>query len=109
MLMLFPAHYHFHHATDSASAPHAHEVDLHVMINAVDQTHHDEARILQASPDALAKKLNDHPSTVFLIVLLLIFLPLAVRRTGLRSYEAASSLYQPYYYLTPPLRAPPRH
>ena len=108
MLTLAPHHYHLHHDTAPGSLSHQHSIDLHLLSDAHDEAHHDEAIAFEATPDGLVKPFGDKPLNILLTVFLLALLPIVDSRTRHPSFRTATSLGHAFYHLTPPLRAPPR-
>ena len=107
-LTLAPHHYHLHHGAGSGSATHEHEIDLHLFADISDAAHHDEAIVLEATPDGLTKPLNDSSLILLLTVSLLALLPIVDWRLRHRMLHTATHLRPAFYHLIPPLRAPPR-
>lgn len=107
LLALVPVHLHLHHVDEATVV--THEMDLHVMTSAADQSHHDKAHILDVVPDVLVKKSADKLATLLLVVLLLAVLPVTLERFAFRLRETSLLPYRTCYHLIPPLRAPPRH
>lgn len=105
--MLLPAHYHLHHLYSDDAAEHAHSIDLHVIALKVDQSHHDDASIFSATPDAMVKKSNPEFPPFIILAILLILLPTCVTSTCLRSDQADHGLKKRFPHFSPPLRAPP--
>lgn len=109
VLALTPHHYHLHHESGADSAAHEHVIDLHLFSDISDAAHHDEAIVLEATPDGLLKPLGDNPLTLHQAVFLLAFLPIIDARIGRTQFDAAKILRPALHHLTPPLRAPPQH
>ena len=108
VLTLAPHHYHLHHGSGPDPAHHVHEIDLHIFSDISYEAHHDEAIVLELTPDGLLKPKGDNPLTLLLCVFLLV-LPLVVEsQSRYRLARAAPPSHPAYYQLSPPLRAPPR-
>ena len=108
VLALTPHHYHLHHGSGADSVAHEHVIDLHLFSDVSDAAHHDEAIVLEATPDGLLKPASDNPLTLPLTIFRLAFLPIIDARIRHRLYDSAARLRTPLYHLTPPLRAPPQ-
>jgi hypothetical protein len=108
LITLLPAHYHLHHLTHSDSATHAHTTDLHLLMKAVDQSHHDEnTQSFSAVPDGITKKTDSaFFPLIFIVICLALLLPLIFRINRLLDYSTIG-LKKIHYHLSPPLRAPP--
>ena len=108
LLSLAPHHYHLHHGTGPDSVAHAHTIDLHLLSDNSDEAHHEDAIVLEITPDGLLKPLGDNPSNLLFILCLLTLLPILA--SGLRQpfRETRLRLRQVLYHLIPPQRAPPR-
>ena len=107
-LALAPHHYHLHHGSGADIHSHEHAIDVHMFSDVSDEAHHDEAIVLEATPDGLIKPLGDNPLALFLSVFLLAILPIVNLRIRHRLIDTATRLHPVFYHLTPPLRAPPR-
>ena len=122
VLVLFPAHLHYHHEQDSGSAVHDHDsqavsvhaperhehiVDLHFQSNSADDVHHAAAHVFKASPNVVMQKSGNNPTPVLLALLMLFILPVFSRSTGREPGEGTHLAFLAGYQLTPPLRAPP--
>ena len=123
-LTVFPVHLHYHHETESHppvaqdthhdQAPvhidedHGHETDLHVLAGASLDEDHSAVHIYKASPDGLARKLNDDPGSVLLFILVLFLLPVFARQTSSSPMAMVPFVFKPPKRLSPPLRAPPQ-
>lgn len=122
-LTVFPVHLHYHHETESHPvvqathhdpAPahidegHGHETDLHVLAGASLDEDHSAVHIFKASPDGLARKLNNDPDSVLLFILVLFLLPVFKRQTSSSPMVPVPFVFKPPNRLSPPLRAPPQ-
>ncbi len=106
---LLPAHYHLHHLYSAGAVDHAHTIDLHIIADKVDQSHHDGASILSAIPDVVLKKNNPELFPYIILAILLVLLPIYNNQVRIRTDHSDLSLKQLYPYFSPPLRAPPLH
>lgn len=107
---LLPAHYHLHHLYSTDSTNHGHAIDLHLITDNVDQSHHDEdTSIFAATPDVITKKDNSEITSFVLLAILLVLLPVLNKRIRIRPGYFDLTLKQHYPYFSPPLRAPPAH
>lgn len=107
MLILSPLHFHMHHAQVTLTQSHVHEVDRHLLVESAGQKHHDEAHVLEVTPDGIMKQFDNMPLPVLLFAILLALLPFAIVVRYQRIFNVTFNLYQSCRCLTPPLRAPP--
>ena len=106
-----PAHYHLHHLHPTGAGAHEHEhaIDLHLLNNDTDRSHHEEdTSIFAATPDVIVKKgsLEVHP---YLLLVVMMIVLTVFRSVSVRPGTRKTSLRQLYHYFSPPLRAPPLH
>lgn len=110
LVALLPAHYHLHHLSTSDTPTHAHEVDLHVMVDVSEQSHHgEEITIINSTPDILLKDTNFVPPLVALLAVWFISLFVSNLRTSVRLDFENVALKQVFNFFAPPLRAPPQY
>ena len=105
---LMPAHYHLHHIHSAESTAHEHAIDLHVIADTVEQSHHDEnTSVFAATPDVIVKKssIDIHPYMLLTILLVLLAI---FDRVRIHFRRSDSNPVHHYPFLTPPLRAPPQ-
>jgi hypothetical protein len=111
LLLIFPAHMHFHHETDShsgeVSSPHQHRIELGLLEEPTDLEHEEEDHVLDVSKEVMGRNSIDKSSPVWLAILFLSGLFLVYRRVTCRPFEFSSFHFQQYLWLSPPLRAPP--
>jgi len=109
-LTLLPAHYHIHHPTSVDPSAHSHTVDLHVLSSMPDSTHHDSSEASFATtPDGFVKKQDSTFHLFLILAIFLICLPILYKPSQARPFNWNIPLKRTYFYLTPPLRAPPLH
>ncbi len=107
---LLPVHYHLHHLYSADSSTHEHAIDLHLITDNVDQSHHDEdTSIFAATPDVIAKKAYSETTSLILLAILLVLLPVLNNSIRIRPGYFDLTLKQHYPFFSPPLRAPPAH
>ena len=109
LITLLPAHYHLHHLYSTATATHAHVIDLHLTIDEVGDSHHDEAASIASSPDGIVKKSTAAFPLFIALAIVLTILPILKTRTLIHPAHKNTALQQSYPHFTPPLRAPPLH
>lgn len=107
-ITLLPAHYHLHHLFNTDSTAHDHVIDLHVMSDKAEHSHHDEGtEIISATPDGFVEKASTAFPPFILLAILLLLLPRLNYRISARLNYRDINLRQTYFHLSPPLRAPP--
>ena len=104
---LVPAHYHLHHLHSDDATTHAHTIDLHVIADKADLSHHDDAGTFSATPDVVVKKTNPEFSPYIILAILLVLLPSCNNLVRIRADYGDLGLKQLYPYFSPLLRAPP--
>ena len=105
---LLPAHYHLHHIDSTDLAAHTHTIDLHLIVDGVGQSHHDEdTSIFAATPDVIAKKGKPELSVYIPLAIALILILAHNNQARLRPEQTDSARKQHHPYFSPPLRAPP--
>lgn len=108
LITLLPAQYHLHHLFKDNSFTRTQVIDLHLVTDKAGQSHHDkDEKIFATAPTGMVEKDNPTFFPVFLLVALLILLPLIHYRAVPPPDSGNISLKQFFYYLSPPLRAPP--
>jgi hypothetical protein len=113
LLAFLPAHYHLHHLyndenLDLAATKHAHIIDLHILTESAEQSHHDEeATIIALSPDGIVKKSNADFSPFIMLAIVLLLLPALNKRINIPLSYRNTTPKQSYPHFTPLLRAPP--
>lgn len=108
--VLLPMHFHLHHDADPGVQGHKHVVDSHVLIDSKATEHlaDGETHTLKSTPDAIAKHKTDTGVIFALMVCLLVLLPLALLMVNRQWRDIREFVHHSfYYYLAPPLRAPP--
>lgn len=107
LVTLLPAHYHLHHLYSADTATHGHVIDLHLAIDEMGDSHHDEAGSIASSPDGIVKKSNAAFPLFIALAIVLAILPILTTRTIIRPVHKNAGLKQSYPYFSPLLRAPP--
>ena len=107
-IALMPAHFHSHHQTNNNLVAHDHFIDLH-LINSETVQSHDEKNAVTFSLASLDKQ--NHPifSPLALFSIFFVLLPLIKSRNQVRLDISRFALKHLFYFLSPPLRAPPQH
>jgi hypothetical protein len=106
-ITLLPAHYHLHHLHSDDATAHTHTIDLHVIADKADQSHHDDASIFSATPDVVVKKTNPEFSPYIILAILLVLLPTYTNLLRIKADHGDLGLKRLYPYFSPLLRAPP--
>ena len=102
-----PAHYHLHHLSNTDATTHAHVIDLHLVTDTTEQSHHDgDTTSFKAVPDEGVKS-SSLFTPFILLALLLIVVPINVIRINVRPEFLNNHLKRTYPHFTPLLRAPP--
>ena len=110
LITLMPAHYHLNHLFSGDPTSHDHVVDFHLIADKTDQSHHGvETTVFTANPDGIVKKSNPEFSSLVLLLILLVILPIIGNRIRIHLDYYNVSLKQSYHHFSPPLRAPPLH
>jgi len=110
LIALLPAHYHLHHLSSIGVPTHAHAVDLHVITDASEQSHHgEETTIINSTPDTLLKDSSFVPPLIALLAVCLVLLLVSNLRTSVKLDLENIALKQVFNYFAPPLRAPPQY
>ena len=122
-LTVFPVHLHYHYQSDShpvvrdthhdpapahIAEDHGHQADLHALSGASFDEDHSTVHVFKASPDVLARKLNNDPGSVLLFILILFLVPVFSRQTPTGPMATVPFVFKTTKQLTPPLRAPPK-
>lgn len=108
-ITVLPARFHFHHQNTENTATHEHEhlVDLHLSTNETLQTHEEEGAVTFTLA-SLDKKNNPTFTPLALFLILFILLPLIKSKAGIRPNISHFRYKYLFYFLSPPLRAPPQ-
>ncbi len=104
-LIIFPSHMHLHHEESSVS--HKHAIDIHISMDQVDKSHHDDATVIDTISDVLIKKLNDNPLAPFILLTFVLVLAIAMRVSRHHRQNYPVHFFKCFYHISPPLRAPP--
>ena len=113
---IFTQHMHVQH--DEAPANTGHIVDMHAassLHSPVDNTHHQDefqydhhVASIDVSPDSFVKKTDSLNLLLLLVIVAVIVLAEPRLLCTSRCYDAKARQISFYYFLNPPLRAPPR-
>jgi len=110
LMAISTAHIHLHHSHSDIATEHQHVVDLHLLADTSEQSHHDEdTNIIDATPDVVIKKSSFVSPLFALLVSFVITFLLTSIRTSFKPCYTYVSLKQILIYFAPPLRAPPAH
>jgi hypothetical protein len=103
-----PVHYHLHHLDVEHAMEHAHELDLHFIVDANHLAHHNtETTIIQASPDRIVNDTFTDLAPMLAILFMVLLLPLYTPLPGVCIRLFQNDPVPSPAGLTPPLRAPP--
>lgn len=106
-LTVQPLHVHLQHGDDASSVIHDHIVDLHAEVDNIAPAGDEQGAVFPVTPDVLLKKLGDNSLTSAIIVSLFIILfsvaYINIRRPTVLVVQPAPG----WFYIAPPLRAPP--
>jgi hypothetical protein len=105
--ILLPMHIHLHHMDGARSASHDHAVDVHLVADNTDSSHHDDATVLSVSPNALLKQIDDSPLPLAALFFLFVLVPAVSPRIGKQVISSDYIPRQTFHHFNPPLRAPP--
>ena len=106
-LTVRPMHVHLQHIDHASSLTPEHAIDLHFAVDKFAPTDHEHAAVFPVTPDAMLKKLGDNPLLAAIFVCLSIML-LSVAFAD--KQRPTISFIQPrpgWFFVAPPLRAPP--
>ena len=93
---------------DLAATKHAHIIDLHILTESAEQSHHDEeATIIALSPDGIVKKSNADFYPFIMLAIVLLLLPSLNNRINIQLNHRNTAPRQSYPHFAPLLRAPP--
>ena len=110
LISLIPAHYHLHHICGTEVTSQIQSIDLHLLSDADEQSHHGiDTTVITISPDTLVKDTDSSNVLLALLTVFLLLLVLLHLHSMLRFSLDKKNLNQLFYYLTPPLRAPPQY
>lgn len=112
VFLLFPLHYHLHHADDPAgeSAGHAaHATDLHAHLDSGGLDHHADSHILPLASEISLKTSAGHLPWVVALIAFVLSLPFLAQARQPLPLPPTHRLPRCNCHNTPPLRAPPRH
>jgi hypothetical protein len=102
-----PAHYHLHHLDSKDATTHDHVIDLHLLTDAAEQSHHDaDTTSFTAVPDEGVKSSSTFTPFI-LAALLLTVLPIIVISINVRPDFRNNNPKRTYPHFAPLLRAPP--
>jgi len=107
-LTVQPMHIHLQHIDDTASLTHRHVIDLHFTVDNLDPANHKDAAVFAVAPDVMLKKLGDNsmPAAIFVCLsILLLSIAYTIKQRSTISFKRPKP---GWYFLAPPLRAPPR-
>jgi len=106
-----PAHYHLHHLYDDGFglkiAIHAHEIDLHLLMEDGGNAHHDEATSISISPEGIVKNNSPDVFQFILLAMVLLLLSALSKQINIRFFYKNAGIKQRRPHFTPLLRAPP--
>lgn len=106
-ITVLPARFHFHHQNTENTVTHEHLVDLHLSTNETLQTHEEEGAVT-FTLSSLDKKSNPTFSPLALFSILFVLFPLIKSKAGIRQNVIHFRYKHLFYFLSPPLRAPPQ-
>lgn len=110
--LLFPFHYHIHHANDPVAqgVDHpAHDADVHMHTTAGDLSHHADSHTVESATHVSLKSSTSHLHWVVILMAFVLTLPFVAQARHLLPSSLPQRLPCAIRHSTPPLRAPPRH
>ena len=107
VVALLPMHMHLHHVEEAASQSHEHVVDLHLLMDNSDLSHHESAAVLPVSVDGILKKVSDNPFASALLACLFSLFLLITSYFKQQPPKTENHFKDSHYHFSPPLRAPP--
>jgi len=106
-LTVRPMHVHLQHIDDASSLTHEHAIDLHFAVDTIAPTHHEHAAVFPATTEAMLKKLGDNPLLATFSVCLSIVLLIVALANKQRPTTGFIPPGPGWFFIAPPLRAPP--
>ena len=106
-IAILPSRFYFHHQNTENIVPHEHAVHSHFSTNETLQAHEKEGAV-SFTLFALDKKNNPTFADIAFISILLVLLPFFRFGGKIRTNVNQSRFNNLYYFISPPLRAPPQ-
>jgi hypothetical protein len=108
VMVLFPSHFHFHHHHDEATNHDNHVIDLHLdNFEAIDSLDEDDA--LNFTTVAIDKKSSSSFTPLVLFLVLFTLIPLLSSGFQPNRFTRTLRFNSLFYFVSPPLRAPPQN
>ena len=108
VMVLFPSHFHYHHHHDEVVNHDSHAIDLHLdNLESIQSLDEDDA--LDFTTVAVDKKSSSNFSPLVLFFVLFTLIPLFSSGLRLNRFNRKLSFNSLFYFLSPPLRAPPQN